>query len=163
MSGRSRKSKNFTLPGNPGSVPPPLPMSPAQAGRLGELWLIHCFTGTLLLHWRSRLDALGTMRMVVAVGGPAISKKEAAEMFEEEEEEEEDAHLPSIAMLWAATRWVLALDLPGSQSELRSRPPIWQRVRIDADQVASVKTQVADRDAPSAISGERPVASAPTT
>jgi hypothetical protein len=113
MSGRSRKSKNFTLPGNPGAAPPPLPMSPAQAQRLGELWLINCFTATLWLHWRARLDALGTMRMMVAVGGPAISKKQATEMFEDEEgDAEDDGREPTIAMLLAATRWVLALDLP---------------------------------------------------
>jgi hypothetical protein len=82
---------------------------------VGELWLINCFTATLWLHWRSRLDALGTMRMMVAVGGPAISKKQAAEMFEDDgEDTEDDDDEPTIAMLLAATRWVLALDLPRS-------------------------------------------------
>jgi hypothetical protein len=127
MSGRSRKSKNFTLPGNPGSAPPPLPMSPAQARRVGELWLINCFTATLWLHWRARLDALGTVRMVVAVGGPAIGKKQAAEMFEDAEDDDDE---PTIAMLLAATRWVLTLDLPGSQSDLWSRPVISDRPRL---------------------------------
>jgi hypothetical protein len=123
VSGRSRKSKNFTLPGNPGSAPPPLPMSPAQARRVGELWLFNCFTATLWLHWRSRIDPVGTATMVVAVGGPAISKKEAAEMFEDDgDDAEDDGCEPTIAMLLAATRWVVSLDLPRSQSDLWSRP-----------------------------------------
>jgi hypothetical protein len=128
VSGRSRKSKNFTLPGNPGSAPPPLPMSPAQAQRVGELWLINCFTAVLWLHWRSRLDALGTMRMVVAVGGPAISTKQAAEMLEgDRDDAKNDDCEPTIAMLLAATRWVLALDLPRSQCDLWTRPAISDR------------------------------------
>lgn len=53
--------------------------------------------------------------MMVAVGGPAISKKQAAEMFEDDgEDTEDDDDEPTIAMLLAATRWVLALDLPRS-------------------------------------------------
>lgn len=131
MSGRSRKGKNFTLPGSPGSAPPPLPMSPAQTRRVGELWLINCFTATLWLHWRARLDALGTIQMVVAVGGPAISSKDAAEMFETDEEDaEDDGREPTIAMLLTATRWVLALDLPRSQSDLWSRRPVADRRRL---------------------------------
>jgi hypothetical protein len=112
LSGRSRKSKNFSLPANPGATPPPLPMSPAQARRAREIWLIFCFTATLWLQWRARLDAMGTMAMMVAVGGPAIGKKEAAEMFgADAEDPEDDGREPTIAMLLAATRWVLALDL----------------------------------------------------
>lgn len=100
-------------------------MSPFQAGRVGELWLINCFTATLWLHWRSRLDALGTMRMVVAVGGPAISKKQAAEMFDDDgDDAEDDDDEPTAAMLLAATRWVLALGIPKSQGNLWSRPHI---------------------------------------
>jgi hypothetical protein len=66
--------------------------------------------------------------MAVAVGGPAISKKEAAEMFEEDDDD--DGREPTIAMLLAATRWVLALDLPRSQSDLWSRPSISDRPRF---------------------------------
>lgn len=128
MSGRGRKSKNFTLPGNPGAPPPVLPISPAQAARVGELWLIHCFTGALLLHWRSRLDPVGTMAMAVAVGGPAISRKEAAEMFEEDEDD--DGREPTTAILLAATRWVVGLELPRSQSDLWSRPVISEGPRL---------------------------------
>jgi hypothetical protein len=74
--------------------------------------------GTLLLHWRERVDPVGTMTMVVAVGGPAISGKEAAAMFVENEEDTEDGgREPNIAMLLAATRWVVALDLSESQGE----------------------------------------------
>lgn len=110
MSGRSRKSKNFTLPGNPGSAPPPLPMSPAQAQRMGELWLFNCFTGTLWLHWRSRIDPVGTATMVVAVGGPAISKKDAAEMFEDDGEDDDGE--PTIALLLAALDgWLASIFL----------------------------------------------------
>jgi hypothetical protein len=130
MSGRSRKSKNFTLPGNPGSAPPPLPMSPAQAQRVGKLWLINCFTATLWLHWRSRIDPVGTATMVVAVGGPAISKKEAAKIFEDDAgDTADDGREPTIAMLLAATRWVVGLDLPRSQSDLWSRS-VWSRSAI---------------------------------
>jgi hypothetical protein len=58
--------------------------------------------------------------MMVAVGGSAISKKDAAEMFEDVAED--GGRLPTIAMLLAATRWVVALDLPGNQGEQWSRP-----------------------------------------
>jgi hypothetical protein len=86
-------------------------MTPSQAQRASEAWVIYCFTAALLLHWRSRVDAVGTMTMMVAVGGPAIGKEEAAEIFEDDDGE------PEIAILLAATRWVLALALPKSQSE----------------------------------------------
>jgi hypothetical protein len=85
----------------------------------GELWLINCFTATLWLHWRSRIDPVGTATMVIAVGGRAISKKDAAKLFEGDEDDAE----PPIAMLLAATRWVVGLDLPRSQSDFWSRSP----------------------------------------
>jgi hypothetical protein len=109
-------------------------MSPAQAGRLGELWLISTFTATLWLHWRTRLDALGTMKMAVAFGGPLIGEKEAAQMFEDDDAD--DGHLPTIAMLAAATQWVVALDLPTSRGELWSGPPIREHRRIAVEQAA---------------------------
>lgn len=69
--------------------------------------------------------------MVVAVGGPAIGKKQAAKMFEDDgDDAEDDDDEPTIAMLLAATRWVLTLDLPGSQSDLWSRPVISDRPRL---------------------------------
>jgi hypothetical protein len=46
---------------------------------------------------------------MMIVGGPAISRKEAAEMFEDGGEDDEGKS--TIAMLLAATRWVLTLDL----------------------------------------------------
>jgi hypothetical protein len=93
-------------------------MSPTQARRASELWLIYCFMGTLLLHWRERVDPVGTVTMAVAIGGPAISRKEAAAMFADEEDAEGDGREPTIAMLLAATRWVVALDLSGGESDL---------------------------------------------
>jgi hypothetical protein len=138
VSGRSRKSKNFTLPGNPGSAPPPLPMSPAQARRVGELWLINCFTATLWLHWRSRIDPVGTATMVVALGGPAISKKDAAAMYEDAED---DGREPTITMLLAATRWVIGLDLPRSLSDLWSRPAISDSPRLLAAPSPSARSR----------------------
>jgi hypothetical protein len=98
-------------------------MSPAQARRAGELWLIYCFMGTLLLHWRERVDPVGTMMTVVAIGGPAIGRKEADALFVDEEDAEGDGREPTIAMLLAATRWVVALDLSRSQGDLWSGPP----------------------------------------
>jgi hypothetical protein len=95
-------------------------MSPAQARRAAELWLIYCFTGTLWLHWRERVDPVGTMTMVVAVGGPAIGKKEAAAMLDDGEEDAEDSgREPTLAMLLAATRWVVSLDL-GAKAHART-------------------------------------------
>jgi hypothetical protein len=131
--GRSRKSKNFTLPGNPGAAPPALPMTPSQAQRAREVWLIYCFTAALLLHWRSRVDAVSTMTMMVAIGGPAVGKREAAELLNDGAEDAEDyGRPPTIAMLLAATRWVVAHDLHRSQSDLWSRPPIRDPQRLGA-------------------------------
>lgn len=129
MSRRRRKSKDFSIPGNPGAAAPPLPLSSVQAQRLGELWLLHCFTGTLWLHWRTRLDALGTLRMVAAVGGPAVSKKDAAEVLESNEEGDEDDGLPTTAMLLAANRWYAGLRLPRTRLQLWSGPPVRERAR----------------------------------
>lgn len=115
MSGRRRKGRNFTH--FPATVPC-RPISPLKAQRAAELWLIVCFTGTLWLHWRERVDALGTQTMAAAVAGPAISKKEVAEIFADEEMEDGDGERPpTIAMLLAGTRWTLGLDLSRFQAE----------------------------------------------
>jgi hypothetical protein len=83
-------------------------MSPAQARRVGELWLINCFTATLWLHSladRPCRDSDDDARF----WRTAISKKEAAAMVEDDEgDAENDGRAPTIAMLLAATRWVLA-------------------------------------------------------
>jgi hypothetical protein len=63
------------------------------------------------------------MKMVVEVGGAAVSKKDAAELFEDED----DAGDTTTAMLWAATRWFIHLDLPESKNDLWSGCPIRER------------------------------------
>jgi hypothetical protein len=68
--------------------------------------------------------------MVFAVGGPAVSKKDAAEMFGDAEDDDQDEdHLPTIAMLLAATRWYVGLLMPRTRLELWSGPPVRERQR----------------------------------
>jgi hypothetical protein len=108
--GRDRKSKKFSKP--PGAVPPPLPMSPRQAQRVSELWLVLQFGLMLWSHWRSRIDHVGTLELVAAMSRPVVSRRYADEVLEEARADAKaNEPLPTAAMLFAATRWFVALDL----------------------------------------------------
>jgi hypothetical protein len=128
VSSRSRKSKTFSIPPNPGSNPPPRLLSPFQRERSEEAWLVYCFMGTLLLHWRARVDAAGTLEMAVDIGGAAISRKEADVVLAEDHQAgDRPGDRSSTAILDAATRWLTGLRVPVSERDLLSGPPIRER------------------------------------
>lgn len=122
MTSGTRNGKRFTIPSSHGVEPPSRPLSQVQSERLGELWLVHCIAGILLFHWRSRVDAAGTLEMLIdVVGGQAVSRKEAEELLTDDGDEDDSN--PPMAMLWAATCWFTALDLPRSRAVLWSGRP----------------------------------------
>jgi hypothetical protein len=101
--------------------------------RAAELWMIASFASTLWLHWRSRIDACDTLAMAMGVAGPALGPRFAADLRKEAEAAEPDEELPSMATLWAATLWMLSLELPRTRAELWKPEPI----RVKAHRIHS--------------------------
>lgn len=99
------------------------PVSLFRARLIRDLCLI-CHLGvSLFLDWRLLVEPFDTVKLMVDVGGPALSRRERLSMAEElkaliDGYDDEGNELPNAAWLIAATRWYCQLDIP---IEVRSR------------------------------------------
>jgi hypothetical protein len=95
------------------AIAPTLPQAPVQAEPVAELMLVHIFGISLLLFWRARIDSTIVRRFAgwVAPGLSKTARQQASEVFDPANDETQ-ATADSPAMLEAATRWYVGLQLP---------------------------------------------------
>jgi hypothetical protein len=101
------------------------PVSLFRARLTREMFLI-CHLGiSLLLEWRLPVDPIGTLELMIDIGGPALSRHERLLMAEELnalidcDDADADGPLPNATLLLVATGWFCRRDLRGD----RDGPP----------------------------------------
>ncbi len=131
MSGRHRKSKNFSEPTNP-APPPRRTPTPRQDERAAESFLVSSLLAMLRYEWRARVDERSAIELVEAwlpiMPGSILRTLEADE---EEDQGAPDEHVlgADFSLLLAFTDRMLSLDLPSTDAGIFEGPPILDRRR----------------------------------
>jgi hypothetical protein len=131
LSGRRRRSKNFSLPMNPGA-PPLRTLTPLQDERASEAFLVSSLVAMLRLEWRARVDEESGVELVEACA-PVLPRatiralEEAAEDLPVEPDEHDSG--AAFAFLLAVTDRLLGLDLPTTDLGVFQGPAILARRR----------------------------------
>lgn len=91
----------------------------------------------LPFYWAMHSDLPSTLELIADITGPAMSKRKrlgiAQELLSESEADQLKTareHRPTQAVLLAATRWLLQLDLPTTESQLWNGPPLFLRLPL---------------------------------
>lgn len=91
------------------------PISLLRERRTRDLFLVYHFGLSLRMQWRSLVDPLGTLEMMIDIGGPLLSRRDREVIAEDP-----PASLAVAVPTWlmAATIWFCDLELPASEEEL---------------------------------------------
>jgi hypothetical protein len=132
LSGRRRKSKNFSSPATP-AKPPLRKLTPQQDERASETFLVSSLIAMLRWEWRSRVDVESGVELFEA-WAPTLPKAtiRALEEGVEDLPDDPDEHDSGagFALLLAFTDRLLGLDLPATNQGVFQGPPIVAR-RLD--------------------------------
>lgn len=132
VTGRRRKSKNFSLPMNPAG-PPLRTLTPLQDERASEVFLVSSLVAMLRHEWRGRVDVDSAIELVEA-WAPVLPEAtiRALETSVEDAPDEPDEHDrgADFALLLAFTDRLLGLELPRTNLGVFEGPPIVARRRI---------------------------------
>jgi hypothetical protein len=129
LSGRRRKSKNFSLPANP-SEPPLRKLTPKQDERASEAFLVSSLIEMLRWEWRSRVDVESGVELF-ETWAPTFPKatiralEEGPEDFPDDPDEHDSG--AGFSLLLAFTDRLLGLDLPATNLGVFQGPPIVAR------------------------------------
>jgi hypothetical protein len=128
-----RKSKNFTAPtGGPPTVAF-VDTHPLRTVRAGEVFLLSCLFSDVRADWLIRAGAIDTeqveagYQLVAKLLGPTMRQVEAGVADKSEDDLQYQGLVPTI--LWAATRWICALELPQTGREVWEGPPLGARLK----------------------------------
>lgn len=128
-----RKSKNFTAPtGGPPTVAF-VDTHPLRTVRAGEVFLLSCLFSDVRADWLIRAGAIdgeqveAGYQLVAKLLGPTMRQVEAGVADKSEDDLQYQGLVPTI--LWAATRWICALELPRTGREVWEGPPLGTRLR----------------------------------
>ena len=131
MSGRRRKSKNYTAPANSTPVTPYRLQHPLRAARTAEAFLVASFIANVWGYWAVEFDedrAAEDLDVMMSIATRLLPRATVAEVLVDDvgdDDQARDDGLPT--MLWAATDWVLGLNLPTEDRDLWDGPPITER------------------------------------
>lgn len=134
MSGaHRRKSKNFTAPtGGPPTVAF-VDTHPLRTRRADEVFLLSCLISDVHGDWLMRAGAVDVeqveagYQLTAKMVGPILRQIE--DLFAEKSEDDLQYHGLVPTILWAATRWICALELPRTEREVWGGPPLRARLK----------------------------------
>jgi hypothetical protein len=94
------------------------PVSLFRARLMHEMYLIRHIGVSLLLEWRLMVDQLGTLELMIDIGGPALSRHERTAFGRElatliDGDDDLPDALPNPALLLVTTAWFCRIDLRG--------------------------------------------------
>lgn len=131
LSGRRRKSKDFSLPANPAPAPLRV-LTPRQRQRASEAFLLSALIGMLPWEWQARVDEEAAVELVEAYA-PVLPEATTRRLEDgiEDSPDEPDEHDSGagFALLLATTERLLALPLPATNLSVFEGPPIAARRR----------------------------------
>jgi hypothetical protein len=129
-----RKSRRFTAPtGGPPTIAF-VDTHPLRTGRAAEALLLSCLISDVHGDWLIMSGAVDMeqieagYQLTAGLVGPILMKEMDALFADKNDEElQYQGLVPTI--LWAATRWICALDLPHTAREVWEGPPLRTRSR----------------------------------
>lgn len=140
-----RKSKNFTAPTGGPSTVAFVDTHPLRTVRAGEVFLLSCLFSDVRADWLIRAGTIDTeqveagYQLVAKLLGPTMRQVEAGVADKNEDDLQYQGLVPTI--LWAATRWICALELPRTGREVWEGPPLGTRLKSSAPTDAAVPSR----------------------